>query len=96
MTRSADYDLDYDRVNDTVFFLKRGINSANLINIDSEKFPGIIKRIDPKTRQCVGFTIDCFSRLFPANACASEMTLKELLVMSIAMTNDCSLSALAA
>lgn len=81
--------IDWDREMDMLYVLKTGYNSSKLINMDSKKVSGIVKRMDPETRECVGFIIHGFSKKFGAYTNCTEDQLKNLMGISLGLSNEC-------
>jgi len=52
--------VDWDKENDIIYVLKKGFDPDSLLNVDSDKVPGVVKRMDPQSNECVGFIIDSF------------------------------------
>jgi hypothetical protein len=88
MNQHGEVLFDWDRVADVMYVIRSGFNSDCLSNIDSEKIPGIVKRIDPETDECVGFIMHNFSKMFPANVHTNDEQLRHLLDISLALTNE--------
>lgn len=80
--------MDWDRTTDVLEILSEGTADENIINVDSLKFPGVVKRIHRLTGDCIGFTIHDFSLRFPADAKKSESVIMELLIESMRRTTQ--------
>ncbi len=80
--------MNWDRLGDVMYIIREGYVSDDLINMDSSKVPGVVKRIDPETRQCVGFIITSYSYRFKAYLNLPEEQIKSLWDMSLDFTNE--------
>ena len=78
--------MDWDKLADVLYIKVEGISDFDIDNIDSDKYPGVIKRMNRSTNECVGFIIHDFSLIFPNDAKKSEEVIKELLIASIYKT----------
>ena len=83
--------INWDKETDIMCCVREGYDLDSLINEDSLKVPGIVKRVDPESGKCVGFIMHGFSRLLPAQN-LSEEQIKELLNISLDLTNQPNLS----
>lgn len=88
MKHENDVMLDWDREADIMTVVRDGVHLDSLINIDSERIPGIVKRIDPSSQECVGLIIHGFSSRFPGYVDFGKDQLKLLLDMSLHLTNE--------
>ena len=88
MNHKSDLLLDYDKVADVLYVVRAGYDLDVLINEDSEKIPGFVKRIDPASRECVGFMIYSFSVRFPKEVEYEAEHLKTLMDFSLKLTNE--------
>ena len=80
--------IDLDKTADILYVLRSGYDINNLINVDSDRVPGLIKRIDPITQECVGFMFNSFSVRFKNYVDCNEEHLKALMDMTLKLTND--------
>lgn len=80
--------IDWDKEADVVYVLEQGFDADDLIHIDSDKHPGIVKRIDPETDRCVGFVFESFTHFFPAHKDCDVSTLSDLMQRSLDLTNQ--------
>lgn len=86
---SKDLIINWDKEMDVMNVARQGVDLDVLVNVDSKKVPGIVKRIDPQTGECVGFIIDGFSQLFPRFVDCDEAVLQNLLSVSLELSSDC-------
>lgn len=89
MTPETIIHTDWDKMADILYVARDGANLENLINIASKKIAGIVKRVDPETKECVGFIIHGFGRLYPAYARMSPEQLKIIMDWSLRLSSDC-------
>lgn len=82
--------VDYDRENDVMYVLREDYQGKVTENIDSEKYPYVVKRLDPSSKICVGFTIAGFSQHFSKHVNDSQETLERLFQESLNRTNQSS------
>ena len=80
--------LQFDEVADVLYVLREGYDSDALINTDSEKVTGFVKRIDPASGECVGFYILGFVQRFPQYSDRTDEDLKSLMDISLKLTNE--------
>lgn len=88
MNHKAEVIFDYDKEMDIMYLIRDGYDSGKLSNIDSDRIPGIVKRTEPETGECVGFIIHGVSRLIPSSLLENEKQLKTYLCMSLDKTNE--------
>jgi hypothetical protein len=87
MNRSSDVLLDLDEVADILYVVRAGYDLNLLINEDSERVPGFVKRIDPISNECVGFMVHRFSVRFPEET-GNMDRLKYMMDLSLRLTNE--------
>jgi hypothetical protein len=80
--------IDFDRTADVLYVIRNGYNPDTLANIDSDRVPGLVKRIDAKTNECVGFLIHSFSHRFQSYVDCNQDHLAVLMDLTLKMTND--------
>ena len=78
--------MDWDKLTDVLYIKVEDISDFDIDNIDSDKYPGVIKRMKRSTNECVGFIIHDFSCIFPNDAKKNEKEIKELLIASMHKT----------
>lgn len=88
MNREDEVFLNWDRETDILSTVRAGVNLDSLINVDSDRLPGIVKRIDPMSHECVGLIIHGFSARFAGYVDCDEQHLKSLMDVSIHLTNE--------
>ena len=80
--------LDWDKIADVLYVVRTGYDLDALINVDSERVPGFVKRIDPVSRECVGFLVNSFSLRFPKYVSYDMEHLRFLMDLSLKLTNE--------
>ena len=80
--------LEWDEVADVLYVLREGYDADTLINTDSQKVTGFVKRMDPVSNECVGFYIHGFRQRFPQYAHHNIEDLKSLMDISLKLTNE--------
>ena len=80
--------FDWDKIADVMYVIRQGYDASALVNMDSDKLPGIVKRIDPQTEECVGFIMHDVSKMFPVNVHTNNEQLRNWLDISLNMTNE--------
>ena len=84
--------LDWDEKADVLNVVREGFDLNALVNEDSERVPGFVKRIDPASGECVGFIVHSFSVRFPEEvSCMESHNTDRLLFMmdlSLKLTNE--------
>ena len=80
--------LDWDRLTDILTVVRDGCDLHNLVNVESKRLPGVVKMIDPETRECVGLIFHSFSARFPSYIHLNEDHLKYLMDLSLDLTNE--------
>ena len=88
MSQASDIILDIDKIADVLYVMRAGHDPDKLANIDSDRVPGLVKRIDPKTNECVGFMIHSFSHRFAGYVDCNLDHLATLMDLTLKMTND--------
>ena len=87
MNHDGDVLLDWDRIADVLYVVREGYDLNTLINENSERVAGFVKRIDPVSRECVGFMVHSFSSRFPKEINDLER-LKSMMDLSLKLTNE--------
>lgn len=80
--------VDFDKEMDIIYCILDGYDSDSLRNIDSEKIPGVVKRTDLESGECLGFIIHGASRLISTPILADAAKLMNFLSLSIDKTNE--------
>ena len=88
MSHSGEVLLDWDKTADILYVVREGYDLNSLVNVNSDKAPGFVKRIDPKSRQCVGFMVHSFSVRFASHTNCDEGLLRSLMDASLRLTNE--------
>ena len=79
--------LDWDEIADVLYVVRAGYDLNALINENSERVPGFVKRIDPASNECVGFMVHSFSIRFPGEGRNMDR-LKAMMDLSLKLTNE--------
>ena len=85
--------MNWDRLSDVLYIRVESVDDRDIINTESSKYPGVIKRISDSTGECVGFIIHDFSSRFKGDSFRSEKEIKDLLVQSMQLSMEKKISA---
>ncbi|OGW88150.1 MAG: hypothetical protein A3G33_02685 [Omnitrophica bacterium RIFCSPLOWO2_12_FULL_44_17] len=88
MSHDEELNVDWDKETDIMCAVRSGYDLGLLVNVDSVRVPGIVKRIDPRTQQCVGFIMHGFSKLIPGRSNLDLDQIKALINISLDLTNE--------
>ena len=81
--------IDWDRTADILYVARDGVDLDHLINVDSKKIAGIVRRLDPETKECVGFIMHGYGRLYPSYVRMSPEQLREVMDVSMRLSSEC-------
>ena len=87
MSPNCEIFLDWDKTADVLYVVREGYDLNALINENSQRVPGFVKRFDPISKECVGFIVHSFSERFPLETKDMER-LKYMMDLSLRLTNE--------
>ena len=77
--------VDLDKENDVLYVLRKG---APKQTINRDMIPGVVRRINPKTKETVGLVIQNFSKRAPDMTEVGDWALMEIFDLFFEMLNS--------